>query len=388
MITSPLKSRLVTHLHAVPTLIVCALALSVFGAEPAELLGDYDGLQCYHDGSSDVFCLNIKTGRTWKVLSRTAGVARGMGSISADGTKFVCNDGTGIVAVNLDGTNKKVVAQTGVIGYFFLDEDGNEWIGYNGEGKVSSGTSGTTWKVRIDGETNEPIESTRQKILDEQYTCGISNGGTYIGETYAGCLMKNLETGQSVNLVDKLIGKQCCWGQICPEDKPRILCTPSVVHDRIALYEWDEQNNKVTELWDHDAGFSRWSTTNDDFCVAHFDRHDGFSAKTMYLIQIGVDGKQTQSASLGIKGFVGGPWIGTLGGVGTKSRQSLQSVKREHFSLIRETTCTHGRGLARRNRELRGTLFRIDGKMLSKTPVSSVRSESGIYLSVPQKEVR
>lgn len=309
-----IPKNLVSHLFDRLTMLV-AVSACVYGLhaeEPGDLLGELDGLQCYSDGGNSVHCLNIKTGETWKVFDRDGGTERGMGGINADGTKLACNDGSNIVVVNLDGTSREVVAERGVVAFFFVGDDGNEWVGYNGDDAVSGGTDGTTWKVRIDAGTNEPIESTREKVLDRQWTGGISNGGRYIGETYRGCLMKNLQTGEQIDLRSAVVGTQCCWGRICPEDKPRILTTPGTGHDKIAVFEWDEASGGGSKLWEHDAAFSRWSGTDDDYCVAHYDRHDGHAASELHLIRIGIDGAATETASLGVKGFVGGPWIGTL----------------------------------------------------------------------------
>ncbi len=380
-----MPNNVVSHLfHRMAVLVsVAAAVCGLSAAEPADLLGELDGLQCYSDGGNSVHCLNIRTGETWKVFDRDGGTERGMGGINADGTKLVCNDGKKIVAINLDGTNEETVADQGVCGFFFLGGDGMEWVGYNGEDGVSGGTSGSTWKVRIDEETNRPIESTREKVLDEQWTAGISNGGTYIGESYRGCLMKNLETGAQIDLKSEVVGTQTCWGQVNPENKPRILCTPGTGHDRIAIYEWDDPNDGGGKLWEHNAGFSRWSSTNEDYCVAHYHRGDGHSGSELFLIKIGLDGEETEEASLGVNGYVGGPWIGTLGGTGVdEGRRSLRGESlrpAEKPAALSLPRLFHGSRNARR-----GPLFRIDGKALSRVLSSDMPTQSGIFLQVSE----
>ncbi len=367
-----------------PVLWIAAPACAASAADPSDLLGDRDGLQCFHDGGNSVHCLNIKTGETWKVFNRDGGVERGMGGINSSGTKLACNDGSAIVVVNLDGTNREAVAEKGVVAFFFVGDDGNDWVGYNGDEAVSGGTDGTTWKVRIDPRTNTPIESTREKVLDRQWTGGISNGGTYIGETYRGCLMKNLQTGEQIDLRSAVVDAQCCWGRICPEDKPRILTTPGTGHDKIAVFEWDEASGGGSKLWEHDAAFSRWSGTDDDYCVAHYDRHDGHAASELHLIRIGIDGGATETASLGVKGFVGGPWIGTLSDNNIRERGTGRTSG--SIRLANRSRSVH---ILAPVRGLGGLLLRPDGTVLDASIHRSVPCPGhGVYFRIARDPTR
>jgi len=217
--------------------LVLILLHTVFGATVKDLLGDRVALQCYADGR-DVRCHNLQAGDDWKVFTRSAATSESWpGSINRDGAKLACVDGDEGCVVNLDGTHHQIVTDT--ISWsqcFYRDGNGDDWIVYI-KGKVNKGQSGETWKVKIDRETNAPIEATRAKIVDYQYHGGITGNGRYLGTTYRHAYIYNIETGtKSVHLN----GSQNCVGTINAGNEPWLFYEKEPTHHDVVVSEWGD----------------------------------------------------------------------------------------------------------------------------------------------------
>ena len=301
----------------------------------AELLGGRRALQCYHNDSNAVFCKDLLSGETWKVLSRKPDTwGRWCGTINRDGTKLTCNDGSVPIVVNLDGTNKEDIAVQGMNCHFWRDNDGNDWVVYTGENE-NKNRAGTTWKVRVDGSTNKPVESTRTKIADIQFSCGFNGSGVYLGESYGTSLIKNVVTGkQSPDFNDT----RNCVGSMHPGDKPWIMFEESPAHDRVGIFEWNESDNSARRIWrlEKESIFGHWSTNNENYCVILNNQHYAHNSAPLDLVRLSVDTSDTGDndgswvmAPMGINGMVGGPWV-EHGETGTSRLPHLNHTHDNH----------------------------------------------------------
>ncbi len=281
----------------------------------AELLNGRKALQCYHNDTNVVYCKELLSGQTWKVFTRAEGTWEPWcGTINRDGTKLTCNDGSVPIVINLDGTRKEPLAPEGTNCHFWRDSDGSDWVVYTPESEQKNRV-GTTWKVRIDHTTNKPVEATRTKIADIQFSCGLNGSGVYLGESYGTAIIKNLMTGeQSPDFNDT----RNCVGTMHPGDKPWIMFEESPVHDRVGIFEWNESAGSARRIWrlEKPDVFGLWSPNNEHFGVILNNGNNAAYKGSLDLIRIAVDTSGDsdndgawQIAPMGIIGMVGGPWV-------------------------------------------------------------------------------
>ena len=281
----------------------------------AELLNGRRALQCYYNDSNDVYCKELLSGETWKVFSREPDTwERWCGTINCDGTRLTCNDGSVPIVINLDGTNKQAVAPVGTNCHFWRDGSGEDWVVYTAENEAKNRV-GTTWKVRIDKLTNKPVESTRVKIADIQFSSGLNGSGVYLGEAYGTAIIKNLVTGeQSPDFNDT----RNCVGTMHPGDKPWIMFEESPAHDRVGIFEWNETTGSARRIWrfEKEDVFGLWSPNNENFGLILNNGESAAQRGSLDLVRIVVDTSDTgdndgswQIAPMGIVGVLGGPWI-------------------------------------------------------------------------------
>ena len=292
-----------------------ALVIPLSAQTMAELLNGRRALQCYHNDSDAVFCKDLLSGETWEVFSREPDTwERWCGTLNRDGIKLTCNDGSVPIVINLDGTSKQVVAPVGTNCHFWRDESGEDWVVYTAENEAKNRV-GTTWKVRIDKLTNKPVESSRTKIADIQFSCGLNGSGVYLGESYGTAIIKNLVTGeQSPDFNDT----RNCVGTMHPGDKPWIMFEESPVHDRVGIFEWDESTGSARRIWrfEKENVFGLWSPNDENFCAILNNGENAAKKGELDLVKLWVNVSDTgdndgswESAPMGISGYVGGPWI-------------------------------------------------------------------------------
>ncbi len=310
----------------------------------AELLDGRRALQCYHNDTNVLYCKDLLSGETWEVFTRAPDTwETQVATINREGTKLTCTDGHAPVVINLDGTNKQVVAPEGTNQHFWRDDEGYDWVVYTGENEHKN-RAGTTWKVRIDGSTNVPVESTRTKIADIQFSCGFNGSGVYLGESYGTSIIKNIVTGeQSPDFNDT----RNCVGSMHPGDKPWIMFEESPAHDRVGIFEWNEAEDTTRRIWrlEKDSIFGLWSPNDENYCVILNDRHNAQNNAPLDLVKLSVDTSGTgdndgswEMAPMGISGMVGGPWVEPVGvGIrrGTRENTCERRLHRGGPELLR-----------------------------------------------------
>jgi len=296
---------------AVALVTVFVMTAHASAASIEDLLDGRSAMQAYQDGD-DVRVRDLATGKDWTLFTRAASTPEPWtGGINRDGTKLCCTDGDRVCVVDLDGSNhQRVTPAGGSNGYFWRDDQGNDWVVYTGEPEHKD-QSGTTWRVRIDAKTNKPIESSRRKIADQQYSAGLGGSGVYLFESYGKSYILNVKTGaKSVHLNDA----QNCVGSANPGDQPWMMYEESPAHHEVVISEWNEDANAARYIWryHHKPGqvFARWSTTDNRYATIS-------KAGKLFLVRLRVDtrgdGDNTGSwteAAMGISHYVGGVWIG------------------------------------------------------------------------------
>jgi hypothetical protein len=294
---------------------LAAFALAASDAPAASLKDLLDGktaLQAYSRGL-EVRVRNLATGADRKVFTRSGPTVEAWaGGINHDGTKLCCMDGRRLCVVNLDGSDHRFVApQEAGAGYFWRDPSGRDWVVYIGE-KENKSQKGTTWRVRIDAATNRPVESTREKIADQQYSAGLGGSGVYLFESYGKSFILNLKTGtKSVHLNST----QNCVGSAHPGGKPWMMYEESPAHHDVVISEWNEATDSARYIWRyHEPAsevFGKWSTTDDRFATITKE------GEKRYLVRLEVDTRgdgdnegSWEEAPMGLDSHIGGVWIG------------------------------------------------------------------------------
>jgi len=297
--------------------MMLAVSLCAGAASVPELLGTKKALQCYQK-NFDVRCRDLQSGDDWLVVKRASGTTKqGLwgGSINYDGTKFAFEDGGKVYVADIrDGGNKKSVADhlsKTTNAHFWRDDSNKDWVVYT-NGPESKGFSGTTWMVQISAD-NSPVESSRKKIADKQYACGLGGSGVYLGETYGQSKLYNRETGK---LSPNLNNPQNCNGSIHPGNKPWLMYEKDVGHQSVVISEWNESENSSRYIWEHTGAketFGMWSSTDPEFCVLANNGKLSLAKITVDVSGSGDNKGKTVSAALNIsgtsRGNCGGPWI-------------------------------------------------------------------------------
>ena len=350
-----------------------------------DLLNGRRALQCYHNNTNVVYCKDLLSGETWEVFTRAENTwEKWCGTINRDGTKLTCNDGSVPIVINLDGTNKEPVAPVGTNCHFWRDESSEDWVVYTGENE-SKNRAGTTWKVRIDKTTNKPVESTREKIADIQFSCGLNGSGVYLGESYGTAIIKNLVTGkQSPDFNDT----RNCVGTMHPGDKPWIMFEESPAHDMVGIFAWNESNNSARRIWrlEKDSIFGNWSPNNEHFGVILKNRHRAEYNGALFLVAISVDTSgdgdndgSSRIAPMGISGMVGGPWVEqgmvNCDKVFMRSGHILRNRSNSRLTLVHGSKAVRDEALS---------VFGLSGRLISNRG-SGFDNPEGYYLLLPKR---
>ena len=298
--------------------LVLTAALSVgsvaLGASVSSLLDGKDALQCYRtSGSKIVRCRNLRTGEDWKVFT-SASDPTWMGAINRDGTKLTTVENKRIVVVNLDGSHKRTLTSSDTDNAsFWRDSSGRDWVIYNGELGSKYSLNGSTWRVRIDPVTNQPEESTREKILNKHFDSGMTGDGRYVGRTYAESRLYDLQSGV---MSPHLNGSQNCVASVNPGDKPWMMYEKEPAHHDVVISEWRRSDNSARYIWQYHYGsgevFGLWSCSDNRYAMMR-------KGSQLYLVKLQVDtsgsGNNTgsyQEAGTGVPNYVGRLWVGTL----------------------------------------------------------------------------
>jgi len=227
-------------------------------------------------------------------------------------------NGKQVAVIDVDGSNYQAVTSSNrSSGHFWRDDSGNDWVVYLGE-LENKNQGGSTWRVRIDSSTNAAIESSREKLNDEQYSAGLGGSGVYLAESYGKSYLYNLQTRQkSVHLN----GVQNCVGSAHAGSKPWMMYERDVEHHHVVISEWKESSNTARYIWQYDAGskvvFAQWSQSDERYATIQLsDDENGPSSLQLVKLQIdsaGSDDNQGsyQQAAMGIDhNYIGGVWIG------------------------------------------------------------------------------
>jgi hypothetical protein len=296
---------------------------SVGAATVTDIIGTRHALQCYYT-NLEVRCRDLKTGEDWKVFERAASTRQlWQGSINADGTKLVCEDGRMVCVIDLDGSNRSEVTglQT-ANGRFWRDSLGNDWVVYSGEEEIFR-QAGSTWMVRIDAATNAALDSTRTLLAGEQYSCGRNASGEFLGEVYANSYILNLRTGvKSTVLYDttRWYEPPCTYGSLYPGAKPWLMFSVDTTLAAIVISQWLPANNTARIVWRYDSpstrAWAQWSVTDPGVCAI-------VKGTQLLLAAITADtsgtthnqGSHVEAAAgitftAGSGGIIGGPWVG------------------------------------------------------------------------------
>ncbi len=350
----------------------------------ADLLNGRRALQCFHNGTNVVYCKDLLSGETREVFTRAEETwEKWCGTINRDGTKLTCNDGSVPIVINLDGSNKEAIAPVGTNCHFRRDESSEDWVVYTGENE-SKNRAGTTWKVRIDKTTNEPVESTRTKIADIQFSCGFNGSGVYLGESYGTSIIMNVETGeQSPDFNDT----RNCVGTMHPGDKPWIMFEESPAHDMVGIFAWNESDNSARRIWrlEKDSIFGNWSPNNENFGVILKNRHRAEYNGALFLVGISVDTSgdgdndgSSRIAPMEISGMVGGPWV-------EQGMVNCDNVFRHRGHVLpnrpNSLTLVHG---SKTVRDKTLSVFGLSGRLISNRGSGFCNPEA-YYLVVPRR---
>jgi hypothetical protein len=295
----------------------------LFAATVADILGTRNALQCYMSGL-DIRCRDLLTGDDWKVTERVKPAKQHWtGSINADGAKLVFEDDRWVCVINLDRSDRHYVAGPRMTnGHFWRDQSGNDWVVYSGE-EESFRQAGTTWKVQIDAVTNEAIDSSRTLMLGEQYTCGLSNSGTYLGDVFTHAYLYTMSTAKKSTVLYDTTSwwePKCYYGSVHPGDKPQLMFSIDRGLHTIVIAQWQETTNTRRFIWQYSypsgAAWALWSSTDPAIASLVKDRR-------LYLLSITPDmsgsanttGSYTEAAT-GLSfasdtALVGRPWVGT-----------------------------------------------------------------------------
>jgi hypothetical protein len=278
-------------------------------ASISDLVGTDDVYQVARDGR-DLYVLDCRADQSRKVCTAPTTLDWN-GGPNKNATKICSMAGNRAYVVDWDGSNMQPVTPSGTDnGHFW----GDEWIVYTGEKENKSG-AGTTWKVRIDGATNKPIESTRVKIANGQYSGAMNGSGEFLAESYGKAYMYQISTGtKSPPFNDS----QNCVGSPHPGNKPQMMFNRDPGHKAMVIGEWNVSANTTRIIWTYSGTevFGEWSANHENFCIINGK-----------LVRI----SDKRSASLNMTiGRVGGPWVGRRQATSANISAPMQLSVREH----------------------------------------------------------